>query len=119
MEKKVKQATTEKCNCIDNENNYISNCTLHCFFTVCIISFTYTLIGLMISSTYFKCQKDFNKIVPEELIGGKKTIHSSQNYQNTLKAQMEIHTQERSKANELRKPIPFTEGNTFFNELQI
>lgn len=72
MEKKVKQATTEKCNCIDNENNYISNCTLHCFFTVCIISFTYTLIGLMISSTYFKCQKDFNKIVPEELIGGKK-----------------------------------------------
>lgn len=26
----------------------------------------------MISSTYFKCQKDFNKIVPEELIGGEK-----------------------------------------------
>lgn len=56
----------------------------------------------MISSTYFKCQKDFNKIVPEELMGegGDTQFIELPEY---TKAQMEIHTQERSKANELRK----------------
>lgn len=68
-------------------------------------TFTYTLIRLMISSTYFKCQKDFNKLISEELIGKKKDAQFIELPKYT-KEQMEINTQERSKANELRKPIP-------------
>jgi len=63
--KKVKQATTENVAIFIMKIIILAIVPCTAFSHFVLSTCTYILIRLMRSSTYFKCRKDFNKIVPE------------------------------------------------------